>query len=449
MLTVLTTIKPNGTPRARQATASTKKSLSPSTAVPATESLVSKLTPAWGPRDLTTLAYGPLPAPNSTVNSTLNSTVKLPQGWGPRDLTTLAFEGCTPVPVYPTLSTAPQDTPAAAAAAADVEVSGTTAVQYDDVSAPLPPSPILAQYAPSTTPLMLTKPLPLDSLASEISKDIPTESLSNSEIFKMAPTAEGLAHAAAQLAKVIPSDPRTGLAAICVSNSGPGYFNPSNGKFCGGRIANVGAVRRAQGSVARFLAGTDGRTVDGVELPRVEIEAGASFGDVLAREWDSLKVYVVTPADYHLQGGKKLTYGDLFVHAAYGIPMASSSDSSNGSSGSEDSGVVSSGVSVPAAVSAVSVMQSPVGAAAVAAGASSAAAEGAVTGVSGVSAAAVAAAKCANSNGFTCTLLRVAKALPAIVTAAASSIASLVSSTAGFSHTGLGVSTYGPEQLGH
>ena len=44
------------------------------------------------------------------------------------------------------------------------------------------------------------------------------------------------------------------------------------------------------------------------------------MASLLATQWEALRVYATTPADWPTAEGKLLTYGDLQVVAAYGIP---------------------------------------------------------------------------------------------------------------------------------
>lgn len=87
-------------------------------------------------------------------------------------------------------------------------------------------------------------------------------------------------------------------------------------------------------------------------MPRLDVPAGSSVEVLFKQKWQSLLLHAVTPEDW--AGGRRVTWADLRVLAAYGVPLA----------GEVEEGVVS-GVAAEAAVESVGSAAGSVGVAVV------------------------------------------------------------------------------------
>jgi hypothetical protein len=221
------------------------------------------------------------------------------------------------------------------------------------------------------------------------------------------PTAEGLAHASAEMAK--PAMGSVAIGYMWARMDEPGYPTDLMGRPNGGRVCDLERIRQKQ---ATFLAKADG-TVDNGELPRLP---DMTLQEVLARKWTGLKVYVHTQPDFHIHGEKVVTWGDLVLHSAYGIPYVDAQGAAQeGERVGGESGV---GFAAAAALAAAAEAEGV----ATAALAAAAEAEGVATAALAASAAVKARGVGGKGRGFRQKLLGAVRALPLAVLMAASSI---------------------------
>lgn len=148
-----------------------------------------------------------------------------------------------------------------------------------------------------------------------------TEDLPATKPATAALTSEEAAHVAATLARAAFPNPKPAFVGLSVSMKAPGLFHAERIKIEAGTSTSstVTPDRMEAGKqkLAEYLAGT---TSSSLGLPCLDVPAGSSLEGVFSTKWASLLVHTVTPQDW--VGGRAVTWGDLRVVAAYGVPLA-------------------------------------------------------------------------------------------------------------------------------